>query len=111
MRWVGDRQPTSPTPPRYKSAVALTLGLYPLLVVSNLWVEPHLDFLPLLVRLLATTAMNVTVMTYIVMPLMTRLLPSWLSPGAPSENQQGAIDWRREHQGVDRHDSKKGAKP
>jgi len=53
----------------------------------------------------------VTLMTYVVMPLVTRLLLSWLSPGSPSQNRQGAINWWREHQVVGSHNSKSGVKP
>jgi antibiotic biosynthesis monooxygenase (ABM) superfamily enzyme len=74
MRTIADHRPN---PPKYKSVVALTLGLYPLVVVGNLWVATYLEFLPLLVRLLVMTATYVTLMTYVVMPLVTRLLRGW----------------------------------
>lgn len=69
-------------PTKYKSVVVVTLGLYPLLVVSNLWVTPHLEWLSPLPRLLATTLVNVTLMAYVMMPLLTRPLRSWLAPRA-----------------------------
>jgi len=69
---------SQPAPPKYKSVVAVTLGLYPLIVANQLWITPHLEFLPLLPRVFATTIVNVTLMAYVMMPLVTRLLRSWL---------------------------------
>jgi antibiotic biosynthesis monooxygenase (ABM) superfamily enzyme len=72
---------------------------------------PYQKFLALLARLFVTTVMYVTLMRYVLNPLVTRLLPPWLSPGPPFQNGQGAIHWWRDHQGVGSHDSKRGAKP
>ena len=41
---------------------------------------PLLSLLPMLVRTLVLTAVMVTLMTYVIMPRMTRLFSSWLYP-------------------------------
>lgn len=66
-------------PPKWKMALAVTLGLYPLIVLSAQLLVPYLE-LPFLLRTLVTTALNVLLMTYLVMPALTWLLRDWLMP-------------------------------
>jgi len=71
-------------PPKYKMLIVVSAGLYPLVVLANELVAPHLP-LPLLGRMLVTTVLNVAIMTYVVMPQLTWLLRSWLAAG-PTES-------------------------
>jgi antibiotic biosynthesis monooxygenase (ABM) superfamily enzyme len=64
-------------PPKYKMLIVVSAGLYPLVVLADEFVAPHLP-LPLLGRMLVTTVLNVAIMTYVVMPQLTWLLRSWL---------------------------------
>jgi hypothetical protein len=65
-------------PARWKMAVVTFLAVYPLISLVQLVVVPLLEDLPLPVRTLATSALFVGLMTYLVMPLMTRLFSGWL---------------------------------
>ncbi len=68
----------SKPPPRHKMALATVVGLYPLI----LFVAPNLGSLltewPRPLATLASTAMMVALMTWLVMPLVTRALSFWL---------------------------------
>jgi len=73
------RRPVPP-PPRWKTAVITAPVIYLLVVALSLVAGPVLAELPLAVRTAATTLVLVPVMTWGVMPPLTRLLRSWLYP-------------------------------
>ncbi len=68
-------------PPRWKMWLASLLGAYPLVVLFQWQLASHLDGLPLLVRSAVFPVILLSVMTYLMMPLVTRLLRHWLYPG------------------------------
>jgi antibiotic biosynthesis monooxygenase (ABM) superfamily enzyme len=65
-------------PPRYKMAIVTLLAIFPLISLVQLLLAPLLSHWPLLLRTLATSSLLVCLMTYVVMPLMTRLFARWL---------------------------------
>jgi uncharacterized protein len=67
-------------PPKWKMFLVVSLGLYPLVVLTALLVTPVLGLVPLLPRLVITTLLNVALMTWAVMPALTWGLRRWLSP-------------------------------
>ena len=69
-------------PPRYKMATITLLALFPSIQVANLTLAPLLALLPLplLLRSLIVTAILVLLMTYVLMPRMTKLFAKWLYP-------------------------------
>jgi uncharacterized protein len=75
--------PTRPgvaPPPAYKMALVTWVTIFPLITLVVVVSAPLLGSLPLVVRLAATTAVTVSLMTWMVMPRMTRLLHRWLYP-------------------------------
>jgi antibiotic biosynthesis monooxygenase (ABM) superfamily enzyme len=68
-------------PPRYKMALVTWATIFPLITVIVVVSAPLLGPLPVMVRLAATTAVTVSLMTWVVMPRVTRLLHRWLYPG------------------------------
>ena len=71
--------PTLRQPPRWKMAL-LTLGvLYPVSLGLNWLLGPHIGHWPLPPRVLVQSALVVTLMTYLFMPLATRAAAGWLS--------------------------------
>ena len=75
--------PTRPgvaPPPAYKMALVTWVTIFPLITLVVVVSAPLLGSLPLVVRLAATTAVTVSLMTWVVMPRMTRLLHRWLYP-------------------------------
>jgi antibiotic biosynthesis monooxygenase (ABM) superfamily enzyme len=72
-------QPGVP-PPRYKMAVITWVTIFPLITLVVMATAPLLGSLPLVVRLAVTTGVTVSLMTWVVMPRVTRLLGRWLYP-------------------------------
>jgi antibiotic biosynthesis monooxygenase (ABM) superfamily enzyme len=73
------RSPHNP-PPRWKMAVATLLGVYPTSLFLSLTVGEVVHTWPLLARSLVFTVGMVALLTWAVMPLVTRLIHSWLHP-------------------------------
>ncbi|TQO19330.1 hypothetical protein FB472_0874 [Rhodoglobus vestalii] len=70
-------------PPRWKQAVTIWLGFFPLNLLFTYLVTmlvPGWDLLPLVVRVLLTTVCLTPVMVYALLPLVTRTLRRWLTP-------------------------------
>jgi len=68
-------------PPRWKQAVSIWLGFFPVNVAFSYAISPvpGWDALPIWLRALATTVVLTPIMTYWVLPWVTRSLRSWLS--------------------------------
>lgn len=66
-------------PPRWKMAITTLCGVFPtslFLYYSTGWMVKNL---PVPIRLLITAALMVIILTWIVMPIMIRILKPWLS--------------------------------
>jgi antibiotic biosynthesis monooxygenase (ABM) superfamily enzyme len=72
--------PTTPPPPRYKMALLTWITIFPLITLVVVILGPLLEGLSLVPRLAITTAVTVPIMTWVVMPRLTRLLRGWLYP-------------------------------
>ena len=73
-------KPGEPAPPRYKMAIVTWLAVFPLVALIFSLFGQWLNMLPTLLRTLVFTAVIVTLMTYVIMPRMTRLFSFWLYP-------------------------------
>lgn len=65
-------------PPRWKMALVTLCGVFPTSIFLNLAVGPLIRGLPLLIRLLIIAAAMVGILTWVVMPSLTRILRKWL---------------------------------
>lgn len=70
----------APPPPVWKVAASVLAGLFPLTLANMAFIGPALRDWPLVPRALVTAALMVLLMTWVVMPLVTRLLKPWLYP-------------------------------
>ena len=70
-------------PPRWKMLITSFIGVYPLVVVFLGLIAPQVGGWPLLARAALFPGVLLTLMTYVVMPLLTRLLRAWLYPRQP----------------------------
>lgn len=66
--------------PRWKSATATLLGVYPTSLALNSLLTPFLETLPAALAALITSTGMVLCLTWGVMPAVTRLLHRWLQP-------------------------------
>ena len=73
-------RPFAPPPPPHKMALLTWITIFPLITVIVAVTGPLLEGLPLVVRLGSTTVIAVPLMTWVVMPRVTRLLHRWLFP-------------------------------
>ena len=74
------RHGASPPPP-HKMALLTWITIFPLITGIVVATGPLLEDLPVVLRLGITTAVAVPLMTWVVMPRVTRLLRGWLYPG------------------------------
>jgi antibiotic biosynthesis monooxygenase (ABM) superfamily enzyme len=73
------RSPHNP-PPKWKMAVATFLGVFPLAMVLNLTLGPAIGQWPFALRHAVFNAAIVVLLSWVVMPGVTRLLHRWLQP-------------------------------
>jgi uncharacterized protein len=73
-------QPGAPPPPPYKMALVTWAAIFPLITLVVVATAPLVGPLPLVARLAVTTGVAVPLMTWVVMPRVTRLLHRWLYP-------------------------------
>ena len=78
-------RPAEPPPPRYKMAVVTWLAVVPVVFIMFSLFGQWLNLLPAWLRTLVFSAVTVTLMTYLVMPRMTRLFACWLYPDREKE--------------------------
>ncbi|WP_441248993.1 antibiotic biosynthesis monooxygenase [Kitasatospora sp. McL0602] len=67
-------------PPRWKLAIASALAISPLTISANLFLTPHLLELPVVLRSVILGSVLSTLMTYLALPVVNRLLKRWLFP-------------------------------
>jgi uncharacterized protein len=79
-------RPTAAPPPRYKMALVTFLAVFSLLMVIPRLGAPLLVSLPPVARMLVVSATMITLMTYGVMPVLVRVLHSWLYPGTATRS-------------------------
>jgi hypothetical protein len=73
------RSPQSP-PPRWKMAVATLAGVYPTSLFLSFTVGEAVHSWPLAARAAAIAVSMVALLTWVVMPFVTRVLHHWLHP-------------------------------
>jgi antibiotic biosynthesis monooxygenase (ABM) superfamily enzyme len=74
-----------PAPPRWKQAVTIWLGFFPVNLVFTLLVTAYLpgwNELAVVWKVLVTTLLLTPVMTFWALPFVTRMLRRWLAPAA-----------------------------
>ncbi|MCA6532324.1 MAG: antibiotic biosynthesis monooxygenase [Pseudanabaena sp.] len=69
-----------PEPPYYKQVIIGVITVYPLILLSNLLVAPLLQGLPALLSLLISVTFTCALLSYPVMPYITKILAFWLYP-------------------------------
>lgn len=65
-------------PPRYKTAILVWMGVYFCSTLLGVVVMPHLMVLPFMLRQAIMVAITVGLLTYLVMPFLTKIFAKWL---------------------------------
>jgi antibiotic biosynthesis monooxygenase (ABM) superfamily enzyme len=73
-------QPGAPPPPPFKMALVTWATIFPLITGVVVATAPLLGGWPLVARLAVTTGVTVPLLTWVLMPRVTRLLGRWLYP-------------------------------
>ncbi|MES0335396.1 MAG: antibiotic biosynthesis monooxygenase [Candidatus Magnetobacterium sp. LHC-1] len=82
--WFMQPGTESQGPPRYKIVIVTVAAIYPLLKALNFVVNPLITALPLFFQDILKTTILVSLLTYVVMPFLTRILAFWLFDNAHS---------------------------
>lgn len=85
----GSNVPTMKPPPRWKMWLVSLVAVYPLVLAFQVLVVPRMVGLPLPLRALLFPLVLLTLMTFVVMPVVTRVLRRWLVPGHDEEPVEG----------------------
>lgn len=83
------RSPHNP-PPKWKMAMATFLGVFPLAMLLTLSIGPIIREWPFVLRNAAFNACVVVLLSWVVMPVVTKLLHGWLQP-RPQSQAKGKI--------------------
>ena len=82
--FVSAKAPDAPL--RWKMVLLLLLVVYPLSLAISTWGAPVLASLPVLLGTLLTSVFMVWLMTYVLVPILTRVFQSWLQPKGSPKN-------------------------
>lgn len=76
---------TTTTPPKWKTAVATLVGVWPVVTLLGLYLTPLLASWPYILSSIVLAAATVALLTWCVMPVVSRVLRPWLypAPAAP----------------------------
>ncbi|MDF7814015.1 antibiotic biosynthesis monooxygenase [Hymenobacter sp. YC55] len=73
-------------PPKWKIALVTLLGIYPLIMVVPKLLEPLIGAWPPWLGNLVVTSSVMGLMTWLIMPLLTKVFNSWLYAGAQASS-------------------------
>ena len=87
----GSNVPTMTPPPRWKMWLVSLVAVYPLVLAFQVLVVPRMARLPLPLRALVFPLVLLTLMTFVVMPMVTWALRRWLGPRHDQEPVEGGL--------------------
>ncbi|MFC5063253.1 antibiotic biosynthesis monooxygenase [Actinomycetospora atypica] len=80
--WFPTNSGAGPATPSWKTALSVLVGLYPTVVLLTLGLSAVWPAAPLWASLLVGNVLSVSALTWLVMPVVTRVLAFWLEPPA-----------------------------
>jgi uncharacterized protein len=72
--------PNALPPPKWKTAIVSAIGIYPVISLMPILLRPITNGLPAWLTTIVSIAIMMPLMTWIIMPQLTRLFKSWLYP-------------------------------
>lgn len=91
LKLPGSKVPTLKPPPRWRVWLVSLVAVYPLVLAFQVLVVPRMARLPLPLRALVFPLVLLTLMTFVVMPMVTRALRRWLGPRHDQEPVEGGL--------------------
>ena len=87
--WFGAGQ----RPPRWKQAITIWIGYFPVSLIFAVFLAEPLGALPLFWRVLVSTALLTPVMVFGLIPLVSKMLGNWLNPDTsiPDSSENNGI--------------------
>lgn len=85
--WFPARDATRPVVPSWKTALSVLVGLYPLVVVLTITIAELWPGAPLWASLLIGNIASVALLTWVVLPVVTRVMRFWLEPEDPGDRR------------------------
>ncbi|TQF74110.1 hypothetical protein FK531_05510 [Rhodococcus spelaei] len=83
--WFPAGGPDAAPAAQWKTALSVLIGLYPTVVILTLLIAEIWPGAPLWLGLLVGNVLSVTILTWVVMPVVTRALRFWLEPDDPRD--------------------------
>jgi hypothetical protein len=74
--------PNAPPPPKWKTAIVSAVGIYPAISLMPILLRPITNGLPSWLATLVSISVMMPLMTWVIMPQVTRLFKGWLYPSA-----------------------------
>lgn len=71
-------------PPRWKMVITTMIGIYPVALIYQAYLVGEFRYIPLLLRPIALSLILTPILTYIIMPNLTKLFRKWLYPDSDS---------------------------
>jgi len=80
--------PNALPPPKWKTAIVSAIGIYPVISLMPILLKPITNGLPAWLATLVSIAIMMPLMTWVIMPQVTRLFKLWLYPSMPKHSAQ-----------------------
>jgi len=71
---------TMKPPPRWKMVIVTMIGIYPIGLIYQAYLVPYFRYIPLFLRPFALSLILTPILTYLIMPQLTKLLRGFLYP-------------------------------
>ncbi|BBM03132.1 antibiotic biosynthesis monooxygenase [Microbulbifer sp. GL-2] len=72
-------------PPQWKMAMLIILALYPIIMLISIWILPLMEGWVSALSVFVSSIISVSVLTWVAMPIVTRVFGFWLSGGVQAK--------------------------
>ena len=89
--WLPSDPDTREEPANYKGAMLVLLGIQPIVLLQIKYLAPHVAFLPPAFATLLLNATGISLITWVCMPVFTKVFYKWLLPKGPGKKKTEAL--------------------
>ena len=83
--WFAEQSERGKPPPGWKMVATVLLALYPTVMLLTIFPGPFVQPLGFAVAMVIGNALSVSLLQYVVMPVLTRILRPWLAANLPEQ--------------------------